>query len=115
MSTDLLIGFAVGAFSGALIVAVLYAPILRKHYTWAKVANVKIRDLDAQVKHMQQSLHPELVWDDDPQNSVRVKAKLYDKHDGLYEPGSDVIRIESQGDVPDLPAGWREREGKIGT
>ena len=110
MTVDMWIGFGLGALVSFFISSVfagvkfheLHNELLSER-RWAK----KYHD---EVMHLEQQVHPR-AWTSDPQHNIKVKARLYDEHEDLIKPGEEVIRIEEEGDMPDMPAGWRERVG----
>lgn len=80
-----------GVFIGALIVAVFDAPRFWAMHEQAKALEGTVLSLTEQVTHLEAQVHP-LRWvDDDPQNTLKVRARIYDRYEDLVQPGTTTL------------------------
>ncbi len=111
MSVEMFAGFAIGAFTGFLIAAVFAGTKFHELHEQVKRSEAETTKVRQYASHLEQQVNPRVWVDDDPQRNIKVKKRLYDDHPDLLKPGTETVRIDSMGDVPDLPAGWR---GSVG-
>ncbi len=80
-----------GVFVGALIVAIFDGTRQWAMHLELKAQEQAILLLSENLRHAEAQLHP-LRWvDNDPQNNVKVKERIYDRHEGLVEPGTTTL------------------------
>ncbi len=85
----------VGIIIGAFIVAAFDAPRFWSQHEWAKEANTIIRDQAETITDLESRLVP-TKWDEPPPHE-----ELQQRHPTLITEGQEVIRIDTQGDIPE--------------
>ncbi len=94
----------VGILIGALIVAVFDATRFWAQHEWAKEANATIREQTETITDLESRMVP-TKWDEPP-----PYEEMRERVPELLEAGTEVIRIDTLDDVPDIE-GWRGRVG----
>ena len=93
-------GFAVGAFTALFISTIFFSVKYHELYEENQQITVSLWNLTQRAEHLEQEANP-LLWVDSSDVKVVKKAqqRLYDKHEALIKPGTEVIRI-AEDDVP---------------
>jgi len=108
-----------GFLAAGMIVGLFIATLFASVQFWNAYEEIKAlksntsntRAMKDYIKHLEQQVNPREWVDNDPAAAVRIKERLYDTYEALVEPGKEVVRITEEGDMPDLPDGWRKKAG----
>jgi len=103
--------FFTGIVTAVFISVIFYSVKWNELEKKVEVLEKNVINWQKYAEHLEQLVDPRAWAEDNQMTSVRVKARLYDKYEELYKPGTDVIRIQEENDLPDMPVGWR---GKVG-
>jgi len=104
-------GFLVAGMAIGFFIAVVWAStkFWELHTRAEKLAH-RVILLEQEISHYRQLASP-FDWTDEGPMNMKVRRQLYNKYEALIEPGTEVVRITEEGDMPDLPDGWREKVG----
>lgn len=97
MSGELAIGFVIGALVGLFTATLFYA------VRW-NIEHDRAEDSERQLEQLQVEFDQALIkftphaWLDSDDVAVNIagKERMYEKHEALVRPGSEVIRIDSE-------------------
>ncbi len=113
MSVEMFAGFAIGAFTGFLIAAVFAGTKFHELHEQVKRSEAETTKVRQYASHLEQQVNPRVWVDDDPQRNIKVRKRLYDEYENLVVPGRSVIRIQEEGDIPEMSdlasRHWRDK------
>lgn len=98
------ISLGAGLLIGLFVSTVFYAYQWNaEHDTmleWKAIAE----EYEETIKHLENIVHPQQWLNaSDVAVNIATKERLYDKYPDLVQPGSEVLIIDEEGDIPEMP------------